>query len=144
MLPLEWFDGEFYPPQEVQDLYAGKEYPAESAMLIGTEGALLIPHQGMPVLLPESKFENYKTPELEPGNHYQNFVVACLGGPKTESHFAQTGPMTEAILLGTVAIRVPDKLLEWDSVNMKFPNYPDANKYLRRNYRKGWTYQDFK
>jgi hypothetical protein len=46
--------------------------------------------------------------------------------------------MTEAILLGTVAIRVPGQLLEWDSEKMKFPNYPDANKYLSRDYRKGW------
>jgi hypothetical protein len=138
LLPLEWFDGEFYPPQEVQDLYAGNEYPAESSMLVGTEGALLIPHGGRPVLLPQSKYENYIVPVLEPGNHYQNFVVACLGGPKSVSHFAQTGPMTEAILLGTVAIRVPDQLLEWDSEKMKFPNYPDADKYLSRNYRKGW------
>ncbi len=90
-------------------------------MLIGTEGALLIPHQGTTVLLPESKFENYKAPVLEPANHYTNFVVACLGGPKTESHFAQTGPMTEAILLGTVAIRVPDTLLEWDSDKYEVP-----------------------
>jgi len=138
-LPLEWFDGEFYPPQEIRDLYSGKEYPAESAMLIGTEGALLIPHQEMPVLLPGSKFSSYSMPQLEPGNHYHNFVVACLGGPKTESHFAQTGPMTEAILLGTVAIRVPDQKLEWDSDTMKFPNFPDAEKYLRRSYRKGWN-----
>jgi len=143
VLPLEWFDGEFYPPQDVRDLYSGNEYPAESSMLVGTEGALLIPHGGMPVLLPESKFKNYITPKLEPGNHYQNFVVACLGGPKTESHFAQTGPMTEAILLGTVAIRVPDQLLQWDSVKMKFSNYPDANKYLRRVYRKGWNIAGF-
>jgi predicted dehydrogenase len=143
VLPLEWFDGEFYPPKDIQDLYSGKEYPAESSMLVGTEGALLIPHGGMPVLLPEAKFKNYNTPKLEPGNHYQNFVVACLGGPKSVSHFAQTGPMTEAILLGTVAIRVPDQLLEWDSVSMKFPNYPDANKYLHRIYRKGWSVAGF-
>jgi len=143
VLPLEWFDGEYYPPQEIRDLYAGKEYPAESAMLIGTDGALLMPHQEMPVLLPESKFVGYKIPAFENGNHYHSFVVACLGGPMTESHFAQTGPMTEAILLGTVAIRVPDTTLEWDSVNMKFPNYPDAEKYLHRNYRSGWNVAGF-
>jgi predicted dehydrogenase len=143
VLPLEWFDGEFYPPQDVRDLFTGKEYPAESAMLIGTEGALLIPHNELPVLLPENKFKEYKIPEFEAGNHYNSFVVACLGGPKTESHFAQTGPMTEAILLGTVAIRVPDTLLKWDSVKMEFPNYPDANKYLRRNFRKGWDVAGF-
>ncbi|HBE41141.1 MAG TPA: gfo/Idh/MocA family oxidoreductase, partial [Bacteroidales bacterium] len=123
--------------------YSGKEYPAESAMLIGTEGALLIPHGGMPVLLPEEKFINYPIPQFEPGNHYHNFVVACLGGTKTESHFAQSGPMTEAILLGTVAVRVPDTLLEWDSDKMKFTNNPDAEKFLRRSYRKGWKTRDF-
>lgn len=143
VLPLEWFDGEFYPPKDVMDLYANKEYPAESAMLIGTEGALLIPHQGTTVLLPESKFKDHIIPKAEPGNHYANFVVGCLGGPKTESHFAQTGPMTEAILLGTVAIRVPDQLLEWDSVNMKFPNFSDADKFLRRKYREGWNVAGF-
>ncbi|MEI6679851.1 MAG: hypothetical protein WCL21_14650, partial [Mariniphaga sp.] len=134
---------EFYPPKEIMDLYPGKEYPAESSMLIGTEGALLIPHNGIPVLLPESKFKNYKSPQLEAQNHYYNFVVACLGGPITASHFKQTGPMTEAILLGTVAIRVPDRLLNWDAVNMKFPNDPDVNKYLRRNYRNGWSTAGF-
>jgi predicted dehydrogenase len=142
-MPLEWFDGEFYPPQDVQDLLTGQEYPAESSMLIGTEGALLIPHGGTPVLLPESKYKDHKAPDLEPGNHYTNFVIACLGGPKSVSHFAQTGPMTEAILLGTVAIREPGRLLEWDSANMKFPNYPDADKYLSRTYRKGWNIGDF-
>jgi predicted dehydrogenase len=142
-LPLEWFDGEYFPPQEIRDLLTGREYPPESAMLTGTEGALLIPHNDLPVLLPESKFKDYKTPLFESGNHYHSFVVACLGGPKTESHFAQTGPMTEAILLGTVAIREPDRLLEWDAVNMKLPNYPDAEKYLRRIYRKGWEMAGF-
>ena len=142
ILPLEWFDGEFYPPQEIRDMYAG-EYPAESSMLTGTEGALLLPHNGQPVLLPESKFKDFKIPVPEPGNHYHNFVVACLGGPKTQSHFAQTGPMTEAILLGTVAIREPGQLLEWDPEKMKFPNYPEAEKHLRRNYRKGWNVAGF-
>jgi predicted dehydrogenase len=143
ILPLEWFDGEYYPPQEVRDLFPGKEYPAESAMLIGTEGALLNPHNEFPVLLPEEKFKDYKMPEFEAGNHYNSFVIACLGGPKTESHFAQTGPMTESILLGTVAIRVPDKLLEWDSAKMEFRNNPDANKYLRRTYREDWNVAGF-
>jgi hypothetical protein len=71
-------------------------------------------------------------------NHYHHFVDACLGGEKTESHFAQSGPMAEAVLLGTVAIRVPGQLLTWDSARMKFSNYPAADKYLRRTYRKGW------
>jgi predicted dehydrogenase len=142
-LPLEWFDGEFYPPQEVMDLFPGKTYPAESAMLIGTEGALLIVHGGGLALLPQEKFVDYSMPKFEERNHYHHFVDACLGGEKTESHFAQTGPMTEAILLGTVAIQLPDKLLEWDAKNLKFPNYPEAEKFLRRKYRDGWNVAGF-
>ncbi|MBU1820871.1 MAG: gfo/Idh/MocA family oxidoreductase, partial [Bacteroidetes bacterium] len=110
----------------------------ESAMLIGTEGALLIPHQKMPVVIPSGNVKAYSNPTLAERNHYHHFVDACLGGEKTESHFAQSGPMTEAVLLGTVAIRVPGQLLKWDSARMKFSNYPAANQYLRRTYRKGW------
>ena len=66
-----------------------------------------------------------------------------MGGENTESNFAQSGPMTEAILLGTVAIRVPDQRLEWDAIHMKFPNFSDANKYLRRTYREGWSVAEF-
>lgn len=138
-LTLEWFDGEMYPPEDIRALYSLENYPGECSMLVGTEGALLIPHGGeKPILLPEEKFKDTDLHTIEGRNHYYHFVDACLGGEKTESHFAQSGPMTEAILLGTVAIRVPNQLLEWDAVNLKFPNYPQANKYLRRTYRKGW------
>jgi predicted dehydrogenase len=137
-LTVEWFDGEFYPPEEVRALFSIENYPAESAMLIGTEGALLIPHTKMPVLLPENKFQLIDFPSLEERNHYHHFVDACLGKAKTESHFAQSGPMTEAIILGTVAIRTPQKVLQWDAEKMKIPNYPEAEKYLRRKYRNGW------
>ena len=143
ILPIEWFDGEFYPPWEVQALFHGKPYPAESALLIGTEGALLIPHKEMPVLLPENKYVDYQMPTLEDRNHYHHFVDACLGSEKNDSHFAQSGPMTEAILLGTVAIRMPDTVLKWDPVNMSFPNQPKANKFLQREYRKGWGVAGF-
>jgi predicted dehydrogenase len=139
-LILEWFDGEFYPPDHIRKLYSEdlKEYPPESSMLIGTEGSLLIPHGKPPQLLPEAKFGNVQPPKLPPRNHYHHFVDACLGGEMTESHFAQTGPMTEAILLGTVAIRVPGQKLEWDTARLNVTNYADANRYLRRTYRGGW------
>ncbi len=142
-LPVEWYDGEFYPPEEVRALYSVEDYPAESAMLIGTEGALLNPHGGKPVLLPRGKFADHKPPALAERNHYHHYVDACLGGEKTESHFAQSGPMTEAILLGTVAIRVPNTLLAWDAENLSFPDHPDANRYLKRAYRKGWEVRGF-
>jgi hypothetical protein len=76
-------------------------------------------------------------------NHYHHFVDACLGAEKTESHFAQTGPMTEAILLGTVAIRAPGQELNWDPATGKIRNYHDANRYLARTYRDGWRLAHF-
>jgi predicted dehydrogenase len=137
-LPVEWFDGDYYPPEAIRALYSVKDYPTESAMLIGTEGALLYELGRTPILLPEKKFENHPRPKLEPRDHYHHFVDACLGVAKNESHFAQTGPMTESILLGTVAIRVPRKLLAWNHLGMKFKNDSDANRLLKRTYRSGW------
>ncbi len=137
-LPIEWFDGDYYPPEEIRALYSLKDYPTESAMLIGTDGALLYELGRSPMLLPEKKFENHPRPKLEPRDHYHHFVDACLGLAKNESHFAQTGPMTEAILLGTVAIRLPGVKLEWNHRRMKVANVPAANRLLARHYRKGW------
>jgi hypothetical protein len=51
--------------------------------------------------------------------------------------------MTEAILLGTVAIRVPGQKLEWDSARMKVTNQPEANRFLKRTYRDGWHLGNF-
>jgi predicted dehydrogenase len=135
---VEWFDGEYYPPAEIRALYTAADYPPESAMIIGTEGALLNNLGSMPVLLPEQKFSGYPKPGLPSRNHYHLFLDACLGGPMAESNFAQTGPMTEAILLGTVAIRVPGQQLLWDAPAMKISNHPEAERFLRRSYRAGW------
>jgi hypothetical protein len=111
-------------------------------MLIGTEGSLLIPHGYPPQLLPEARFKDVQRPQLSPRNHYHHFIDACLGGEKTESHFAQSGPMTEAILLGTVAVRTPGKLLSWDSEKLK-SNHREADRYLKRAYRDGWHLGSF-
>ena len=137
-LMVEWFDGDMLPPEEVRRLNPIGTYPLESALLIGTEGVILHQHQAAPQLLPKEKFEGYERPKPLPRNHYHHYADACLGGEKTESHFAQTGPMTETILLGTIAIRCPDRKLEWDAAAMKFPNCPEAERYLRRTYRGGW------
>ncbi len=137
-LVLEWFDGEMFPPADVQAIAGMDKYPEESAMLIGTEGALLLQHGSGPLLFPREKFKDLPRPKLPTRNHYHHFVDASLGGEMTESHFDQTGPMAEAILLGTVAIRVPGKPLKWDASTMTIANDPAAQCLLRRAYRKGW------
>ena len=138
---VEWFDGLIFPPEEAQAFSreAGfSEYPAESALVIGTEGAMLMPHQGGPVLLPKAKFAGFPKPKVAGRNHYHHFLDAILGGEMTESHFVQTGPMAETILLGTVAIRVPNTVLQWDPANLRISNSAEADRLLRRSYRPGW------
>ena len=137
-LPIDWYDGEFYPPDDVQKMAEVKTYPAESAMIIGAEGAILLRHGAGPRILPSRKFTDYEYPKIPGRNHYHHFLDACLGGEMAESNFAVTGPMAETVLLGTVAIRTPGKLLQWDAPNLKIPNAPEAEKLLRRTYRKDW------
>ena len=141
-LTVEWFDGEFHPPAEVQQLALGdgvSEYPAEAAMIVGTEGALLLPHQSGPILLPREKYKGTDRALPKVPNHYHRFVDACLGGEPSNSPFEIAGPMAEAIILGTVAIRVPDTLLQWDAARLRVKNSEIAQQLVRRSYRSGWA-----
>lgn len=138
---VEWFDGLFYPPDYALAMAreAGfEEYPAESALVIGSDGALLLPHTSGPVLLPKTRYSQYPKPKVLARNHYHHFLDACMGGEMCESHFEHAGPMAETILLGTVAIREPDVELQWDAKRIRIANSESADKLLRREYRKGW------
>ena len=142
-ITVEWFDGKIYPPEEAQKWYPGENYPPESALMVGTEGAVLIPNGGGAMLLPRENFKGVRQPQLDKRNHYHHWQDAILGKATNESHFQQTGPMTEAILLGTVAIRTPDKVLEWDAEKLAVTNDPGANKLIKRDYRDGWAIEGF-
>jgi predicted dehydrogenase len=137
-LTVEWYDGRFFPPPDIQALYPGKTYPTESTLFIGTEGSLLYPLDAGPWLLPRHRFETVPKPVPASSNHYHDFADACLGGDKTACHFGQSGPMTEAILLGTVAVRHPDQWLRWDAERLRIPGHAAADPCLRRRYREGW------
>jgi hypothetical protein len=71
-------------------------------------------------------------------DHYTSWADACRGVGKTTSHFDYAGPLTEAVLLGTVAIRVPGETLRWDAAGLRVTNSAKANALLRKTYRKGW------
>ena len=142
-ITVEWFDGLIYPPDEARKWYPGETYPPESALMVGTKGAILIPNGGAPQLYPLDKFKGTAQPKLETRNHYHHYLDAILGSAVNESFFEQTGPMTEAILLGTVAIRTPDEVLYWDPKKLAITNNPVAHGLLKRNYRKGWEVADF-
>ena len=135
---VTWYDGDALPPKEVQALIGGEKLPDQGSIFIGTKGVMLLPHIGAPRLFPEADFDSYTMPKIGSNNHWGQFVDACLGKGKTLAGFDYSGPLTEAVLLGSVACRFPQTTLEWNAADLKFPNVPEANKFVRRQYRKGW------
>ncbi len=68
----------------------------------------------------------------------EEWLKACKGEGQTMSNFGYAGPLTETVVLGCVALKAGQKIL-WDGPRMRITNVPEANQYLRREYRKGWT-----
>ena len=96
---------------------------------------------GSRTLYPEKKFKGFKPPpQTIPASigHHKEFFEACKTGGPTTCNFDYSGALTEAVLLGTVAYRLGKKL-DWDAVNLKATNCPEAERYLRPPYRQGWT-----
>lgn len=133
-----WYDGDARPPQAVLALLGETPAPDQGSIFIGTDGVMLLPHIGPPVLLPEAKFENHPWPKIQGENHWFQWVDACLGKGTPSANFDYSGPLTEAVLLGSVATRFPKTTLEWDAKALQFTNVAAANRHVRRTYRKGW------
>jgi len=132
-----WYDGDRRPPAEIAAL-AGSRLPEQGSIFLGTKGVMLLPHIAPPKLLPEASFKDFKMPEVQGSNHWHQFVEAVRGNDKTQANFDYAGPLTEAVLLGSVATRFPKTTLDWDAKQLKFTNVKEANQYVRRIYRKGW------
>ena len=137
-LTVTWYDGAEKPPPDIRALVEGDELPNTGSILVGTEGTLVIPHVARPLLYPDKKFADFKYPEVASGDHWGEFVEACRGQGQTSAPFSYSGPLTETVLLGGVASHFPQSTLHWDAAKLKF-NEPEANRFVRRTYRKGWA-----
>jgi predicted dehydrogenase len=139
---LTWHDGGKLPsrPEEMES----GEFESAGALLIWDKGKILTgQYGGHPRLLPESRMIDYKRPEpvipRVPGNNpFKDFIRACKGGPPACSNFEVSGPFTELVLLGNVALRL-GRTIEWDADRMRVANCPDAGRLVHSEYRKGWT-----
>jgi predicted dehydrogenase len=136
-----WFDGDWAPPQ-IADLLLSPDWnvstlelPGQGSLFVGEEGLMLLPHVAEPQLFPEEKFADFDRPDVENGNHYHEWVDACLGQGTTSASFSYASPLTEALLLGVVANRFPETTLEWDAEKLQVTNLESANRLLRRDYR---------
>jgi len=139
---LTWYDGGKMPDTSAWPLDTGAGnrlgLPDQGSIFLGEEGAILLPHVAMPQLLPVAKFAETKIDAAPDGNHYHLFVDACLGGAPTTCGFDYAGPLTETVLLGTLANRFPGDELRWQPAAMTIPNHDRANALLRRRYRRGF------
>jgi hypothetical protein len=147
-LDLFWYDGSMKPPTP-EELDTG-ELPAEGMMFIGESGKILAGFRGEnPRIIPEKKMREYRTaknlPEPGPqsrgqeqGRNDSAWVTAFKGGKPTYGDFVLAGPISDAFNLGAVSLRLGGRKLLFDGRNMKVTNVPEANKYLAREYRKGW------
>lgn len=132
---LVWYQGEARPPQFVEGKMRDR-----AQLFVGDKGMLYC-GGARPQLLPEEKFKDYPTPPetlpRSPG-HWNEWIAACKGlGPEPGSNFQYSGWTTESNHLGNVAYRTGKKI-EWDYVNQRARNAPEADQFIRRPYRKAW------
>ena len=163
-LKMRWLDGGIRPPHP--DLIPandslGTPDSSNGVMMIGSKGIITTGVYGFtPKLYRKGEEVVEFDTSNQPGNefgHQSKWIDACKAGFNSSEHKALTssfdysGPMTETVLMGNIAIRsymekksglgnaFPGrKKLLWDGDAMKITNYEDANKYVTRDYRKGW------
>jgi predicted dehydrogenase len=145
---VTWWDGGLMPPRPA-GLEAGRRMGNDDGgiLLIGEKGTIMAGCYGeSPRLVPESAMKKYKKrprrtleriPE-GPDGHEQDWIRACKGGKPASSNFEYSGPLSEMVLMGNLAVRFPDRELLWNGAAMEVTNDKDANAYVRRQYRGGW------
>ena len=146
---LTWYDGgERLPKEKRSEIEArlhGEKMPGSGLLLIGEKGSFFSTNDygAEHVLLPRDQYKDQ--PKIEatlphsPG-HFREFVDAIKANDpsKAMSNFDYSGRLTETVLLGVVALKLGGKI-EWDSAAMKVKNQPEADIFLKRVYRKGFS-----
>lgn len=138
---LIWYDGGMRPPVPDEVYEDNKELPAEGMMFVGEKGKILAGfHVDNPRLIPEKRMAGQVVPKLPERDRtlgFKQFMDAIKAGKQCPGSFSEAGPITEAVNLYSVALRA-GRTLKYDAANQKITNVAEANKYLSREYRKGW------
>jgi predicted dehydrogenase len=139
---VNWYDGGMKPPRP-PELDEGVLWPTGGRLYVGDKGKMLDYR-----LIPESRAKEYGRPPRSlprsPGHHAE-WIAACKGGTPAGSNFDHAGLVAQVVLLGNIALRPALKekqthvKLLWDGPNMTITNIPEANPYLRTDYREGWS-----
>ncbi len=148
---LHWYDGGIMPEQPA-DLEPGRDArklgsDGSGTLFVGDKGTLVCGcYGGSPRLIPETKMKEFERPpktlpRIDGGKdgHERNWIQACKGGKPACSNFDYSGPLTETVVMGNLAILNPGKKLSWDGEKMKVTNDDEANTYVNVPYREGWS-----
>jgi predicted dehydrogenase len=142
---LTWYDGGLMPPRHEllpENLRLDR---GGGVMFVGDDGLLLHETYGRnPRLFPQDLQDQYgpapETDEDVGPEHEMNWIRAILGEEAATSPFEVAAPLTENMLLGLVALRAgPGRPIHYDSDNMFVTDAPEANGFLHREYRAGWS-----
>ncbi|MDD3586976.1 MAG: gfo/Idh/MocA family oxidoreductase, partial [Thermoguttaceae bacterium] len=139
ILPLTWYDGKERPPiiaeKGLADLGMG-------IIFEGTDGILEADYSTIK-LYPEEKFAKFQRPKpwipASPGHYLEWLNAIKNGGPQALCEFEYAGRLSEAVQLGAVSLRAGKKKLIWDAAAAKITNDQQANAFIMRKYRDGWT-----
>ena len=137
---LFWYDGGMRPNTPDEYSNSGKSLQREGMMFVGDKGRIIAGFRGeKPVIYNGNASANEAQEPATQSDQNSNdiWINSFKNNTQSPGSFIYTGPVTETILLGGVALRAGKKV-EYDTVNMKITNLPEANKYLVREYRKGW------
>jgi predicted dehydrogenase len=138
---LTWYDGGL-KPERPEGLEADRDLKDEGLLFLGDRGTILCGFNGRdPRLIPESRTASFERPPKtlprSPGN-LREWLDACKGGgAKPGADFAFSGAVTEALLLGNVALRTGGRLT-WDRAGLKPVNAAPAGPLIRPERRRGW------
>jgi hypothetical protein len=151
-LDIFWYDGGIKPSVPEEVMAENKELAEEGMMFVGDKGKILGGFRAENSrLIPETKMRSYLAdnhlPEPVPSERGvaaarqgrdAAWVNSFKGGPPSYGDFQLAGPLSDAVNLASISLRLGGKRLLWDSANAKITNLPDANKFLTRKYRPGW------
>ncbi len=134
---VTWYQGSVKPAHFIE-----KRIPQwdNGVLFVGDKGMLLADY-GKHVLLPEANFKDFKGPEPflpRVRGHHEEWIDACKTGKPTASNFDYAAALTEANHLGNLAYRLGKKL-EWDPVNLRVRNDPEADRFISKQYHHGWN-----
>ena len=137
---------EFLPPPICREVYLKcgiDRLPYEGRVIEGEDGYLLVPHGFDLTLRPHVVMKDGSAAAPLPRvgaapSHFDEFAERCLDGGRARSDFAWTTYMTDAILLGGVAERLPGRRHQWNDTAKAFDT-SEATALLKSRYREGWS-----